>query len=329
MTKVKVAAIQLYSEPLALADNYTRAEAYIRSAANQGAHIAVLPEYHLSGWSSSHEAIASTAHHSPSYLEKYRTLAQSLHIAIVPGTLLEELPQNKNNDNGNGNGNDNDNGSGDDAQGQASLLANVAYFIGPDGTILGRYQKKNLWHPERPLLTADLDTPHEAFDTPWGRMGLLVCWDVMFPEACRALVADGARVVIVPSFWLADDGGDEGTALNPGCEKMLLDHVCVTRAIENALGVVYVNTGAPRGCLDGREGVKTFCGASQVALPIMGRLGGAGVGEGESMGPEEQMRVFEMDLGVLDVAEGVYKVRRDIAREGWHYGPIGRGGAKE
>ncbi|KAG6058937.1 hypothetical protein E4U32_004342 [Claviceps aff. humidiphila group G2b] len=323
MTKVKVAAIQLYSEPLALADNYTRAEAYIRSAANQGAHIVVLPEYHLSGWSSSHEAIASTAHHSPTYLEKYRTLAQSLHIAIVPGTLLEELPQNKNNDN------DNDNGNGDDAQGQGPLLANVAYFIGPDGTILGRYQKKNLWHPERPLLTADLDTPHEAFDTPWGRIGLLVCWDIMFPEACRALVADGARVIIIPSFWLADDGGDEGTALNPGCEKMLLDHICVARAVENALGVVYVNTGAPRGCLDGREGGKTFCGASQVALPIMGRLGGAGVGEGESMGPEEQMGVFEMDLGVLDVAEGVYKVRRDIAREGWHYGPIGRGGAKE
>ncbi|KAG6123793.1 hypothetical protein E4U12_000675 [Claviceps purpurea] len=114
-------------------------EVYIRSAANQGAQIVVLLEYHLSSWSSSHEATASAAHHSPTYLEQYRTLAQSLHIANVPGTLLEELSRNKNNDNGNGNG--------DDAQGQGSPLANVAHFIGPDGTVLGRYQKKNLWHP--------------------------------------------------------------------------------------------------------------------------------------------------------------------------------------
>ncbi|KAG5977413.1 hypothetical protein E4U55_006834 [Claviceps digitariae] len=308
--KLKIAVIQLYSEPLALATNYARAEAYIRSAASQGAQLAVLPEYHLGGWSPSHEAFASTAQHSGIYLDKYRGLAQSLGIAIVPGTLLEEYSPGTRDAN-----NENRNGAAE------ARLANVAYFIGPDGGICGRYRKKNLWHPERRHLAADVVSPHEAFDTPWGRMGLLICWDVMFPEACRALVADGARVVVIPAWWMAEDGGEEGMRLNPGCERMLLDHVCVARAFENTMGVVYVNAGGPGG---EEENGGTFCGASQVAMPIVGRLRAGeagGGGGGESMGPGEQMRIFEMDLGVLDVAEGVYKVREDMAREGWHYGP--------
>ncbi|KAG6002502.1 hypothetical protein E4U43_001107, partial [Claviceps pusilla] len=297
--------------PLALATNYARAEAYIRSAASQGAHLAVLPEYHLGGWCPSHEALASTAQHSRGYLAKYCVLAQSLHMAIVPGTLLEEVPVPVPRRSKHEVDSEVDNGAAD-----KPLFANVAYFIGPDGAVLGRYQKKNLWHPERSHLAADAASPHAAFETPWGRMGLLICWDVMFPEACRALVADGARVVVIPAWWLAGDGGEEGTRLNPGCERMLLDHVCVARAFEGAVGVVFVNAGMKGG---GEEGV-TFCGATQVALPIVGRLS-EGEGGGESMGPEEQMRVFEMDLAVLDVAERVYKVREDMAREGWHYGP--------
>ncbi|QLI67185.1 Deaminated glutathione amidase [Metarhizium brunneum] len=278
--------------PLAPTDNFARAEAYLRDAASQGANMAVLPEYHLASWVPDAVEFASIAAQSAPYLEKYRALAKELNMAIVPGTLLEP---------------ETSSGGG---------LANVAYFIGPDGAVLGRYQKKNLWHPERPHLAADIESPHTAFDTPWGRMGMLICWDIAFPEAYKALVADGARVIISPSFWLADDGG-EGSDLNPNCEKMFLDNVCIARAFENTAAIVYVNSGAPKGSTDGKDGRgNTFCGVSQVAVPIVGRLGG-----GESMGPAEEMRIFEVDMGLLDMAESVYKVRGDMAREGWHYGP--------
>ncbi|KID77923.1 Nitrilase/cyanide hydratase and apolipoprotein N-acyltransferase, partial [Metarhizium brunneum ARSEF 3297] len=279
-------------QPLAPTDNFARAEAYLRDAASQGANMAVLPEYHLASWVPDAVEFASIAAQSAPYLEKYRALAKELNMAIVPGTLLEP---------------ETSSGGG---------LANVAYFIGPDGAVLGRYQKKNLWHPERPHLAADIESPHTAFDTPWGRMGMLICWDIAFPEAYKALVADGARVIISPSFWLADDGG-EGSDLNPNCEKMFLDNVCIARAFENTAAIVYVNSGAPKGSTDGKDGRgNTFCGVSQVAVPIVGRLGG-----GESMGPAEEMRIFEVDMGLLDMAESVYKVRGDMAREGWHYGP--------
>jgi predicted amidohydrolase len=79
---------------------------------------------------------------------------------------------------------------------------NTAYFISNDGSILGSYRKKNIWHPERPHLTSSGSERHVAFDTPVGRVGMLICWDLAFPEAFRELIADGADVVIIPTFCM-------------------------------------------------------------------------------------------------------------------------------
>lgn len=54
-------------------------------------------------------------------------------------------------------------------------VANTAYFIeAGTGDIIGRYEKKNLWIPERDYLVAG-DNSHEVFDTKWGKAGLLIC----------------------------------------------------------------------------------------------------------------------------------------------------------
>jgi predicted amidohydrolase len=81
-----------------------------------------------------------------------------------------------------------------------ALFYNVAYFISSDGSILSSYRKKNIWHPERPTLTSSMHERHVAFDTPVGRVGMLICWDLAFPEAFRELIADGAQIVIIPTF---------------------------------------------------------------------------------------------------------------------------------
>lgn len=190
-------------------------------------------------------------------------------------------------------------------------MANVASFIGPDGQLLGRYQKKNLWHTERPQLAADIRTPHSAFDTPWGRMGMLVCWDLAFPEAFRALAADGARVILCPAHWSVDDGG-HGLNVNPACENLFVSSACVSRAFENTAAVAFVNVGAPKGSADGKDVAgKHYLGASQLAMPLQGTSGLLGAAEG--------MSIVQIDTSILDVAESVYKVREDIAKEDWHY----------
>ncbi|KAH0491594.1 hypothetical protein TgHK011_003019 [Trichoderma gracile] len=300
-SNLKIALIQLYSKPLDIAGNFARAESYIRKAASQGAHLAVLPEYHLSSWKPEGKILLAAAKESAPYLARYQALAKELGIAIAPGTILEPIPAAEEADNDSS------------AVTKTEGIANAAYFIGPDGALLGRYQKKNLWHPERAHLTADGLTPHRAFDTPWGRMGLIICWDLAFPEACRALVADGAKFVICPTFWLNSDGGDIGAEVNPECERLFLENVAVARAFENTCGFVFCNTGAPLGSgTSGKDEEGTeFIGLTQVAMPLQGALGKLGV--------EEAMSVVDVDGKVLDIAEEVYKVRADIAMEGWHY----------
>lgn len=138
---------------------------------------------------------------SQKYLERYQALAKELSICIVPGTIVEvdegqndifrgpEAPQ-----------------SNDDVPLKREVqihryFQNVAYFVDNNGDILARYVKKNLWGPtERDHLRDDDDDPHVAFDSPIGRVGLLVCWDLAFPEAWRDLTAQGAKTIILPTF---------------------------------------------------------------------------------------------------------------------------------
>jgi predicted amidohydrolase len=71
----------------------------------------------------------------------------------------------------------------------------VCYFIDHHGAITGKYIKKNLWGPERNHLTGSGRDVHEVFDTPIGKVGLLICWDLAFPEAFRELIANGAKIM--------------------------------------------------------------------------------------------------------------------------------------
>ncbi|KZZ88623.1 Nitrilase/cyanide hydratase [Beauveria brongniartii RCEF 3172] len=292
--KVRIALVQLYSHPTDIEGNFTRAANHIRTAAADGAHIAVLPEYYLGDFYEQLKDPATAVATSATYLQRYQSLARELKIGIVPGTLLETRTK------------------GNAASTTfTSHLANTAYFIGPDGALLGRYQKKNLWHPERPHVVADSETPHRAFDTPWGRVGIIICWDMAFPEATRALIADGARIVICSSFWLAEDGG-AGRQVNTDCEALFLRNAIVSRAFESTCAVVFVNAAGPPGSIDGKDsrGME-FIGQSQVAMPLQGTRC--------MLGRAEEVRMVELDMDVLDVAEDVYKIRQDIARPGWHY----------
>lgn len=183
-------------------------------------------------------------------------------------------------------------------------LVNATYFIDHHGTILGRYEKKNLWHPERGHVTAGRDTPHRAFDTPFGKVGLLICWDLAFPEAFRELIAQGAKMVVMPSFWKLTDAGDIGLRRNPLSEKVFMDSALVGRAFENTCAVVYCNAGGASS--DG------FVGCSQVTVPFLGC-----VGRVESS--EEALKVIDVDMNLVDESESVYKIREDMASPCWHY----------
>jgi predicted amidohydrolase len=262
--------------------NYAKAANFIRSAASQGCHLAVLPEYHLTNWIPDDPGFPSLCVQYQKYLDAYCALAAELNINIVPGTIVEQ------------HGND---------------LLNVAYFISNTGSILSSYQKKNLWHPERPHLTSSAHTPHVAFDTPLGKVGLLICWDLAFPEAFRELIAGGAKIIIVPTFWTLSDCNEAGLRHNPLSEQLFLESTIVARTFENTCAVVFVNAGAAVG--KGKKG--SYAGLSQVAVPFKGALPPG------TMGREEGLSVSEVDMQILEDAEENYRVREDMGREEWHY----------
>lgn len=195
--------------------NFEKAANFIRSASGQGADLAVLPEYHLLNWLPNDEKFREACSHWETYLKKYQDLAKECNISLVPGTIVELH----------------------DAGTKDERLLNVAYFIENTGNIIGKYVKKNLWGDiERLHLTSSSMDPHPVFDTPLGKVGMLICWDLAFPEAFREMISQGAKIIIIPTFWTLSDCSKEGLAINPTAEGLFLDSMLTARCFENTCG---------------------------------------------------------------------------------------------
>src|SRR5262249_8489638 len=95
---------------------------------------------------------------------------------------------------------------------------NTSVLLGRDGRLVGKYRKVCL--PDEEIdggITPGKDYP--VFATDFGRVGMMICWDVSYPEVARELAARGAEVILMP-IW----GGNETLAR--------------ARAIENQLYIV-------------------------------------------------------------------------------------------
>jgi len=76
-------------------------------------------------------------------------------------------------------------------------IYNTAVLIGRDGSLAGRYRKMSL--PDEEIeggITPGSETP--VFDTDFGRVGLMICWDSSYPEVAHALAERGAEVILMP-----------------------------------------------------------------------------------------------------------------------------------
>ena len=78
-----------------------------------------------------------------------------------------------------------------------NVVYNTAVLIDKKGKIVGKYRKISL--PREEIdggITPGDETP--VFDTDFGRIGMMICWDVTFPETARALAKQGAEVIFLP-----------------------------------------------------------------------------------------------------------------------------------
>jgi predicted amidohydrolase len=129
-------------------------------------------------------------------------------------------------------------------------LRNAAVFVGPDG-LIGTYRKTHL-----PFLGVDrFVVPGDelpVFDTPLGRIGIEICYDLRFPEVTRTLALKGADIVAHPTNF-------------PMAAKIQTELITVARAAENRIYLLTANR-----C--GKERWGEFCGRSQIVDPYGVRL---------------------------------------------------------
>ncbi|OGG50103.1 MAG: hypothetical protein A3F84_02645 [Candidatus Handelsmanbacteria bacterium RIFCSPLOWO2_12_FULL_64_10] len=85
-------------------------------------------------------------------------------------------------------------------------IYNTAVLIGRGGEVVGTYRKTHLPREEAEGGLTPGDA-YPVFETDFGRVGVMICWDVQFPEPARALALKGAEVVLLP-IW----GGNETLA---------------------------------------------------------------------------------------------------------------------
>jgi predicted amidohydrolase len=101
---------------------------------------------------------------------------------------------------------------------EGHLVYNTAVLLSPEGKLLGKYRKVCLPHGEVEKGVAP-GTEYPVFDTKFGKVGLMICYDGFYPEVARALTANGAEVIAWP-VW--------------GCDPLLAR----ARACENRVYVV-------------------------------------------------------------------------------------------
>jgi nitrilase len=123
--------------------------------------------------------------------------------------------------------------------------------------VLGRYRKVH--QPPGEALVYGPGDRIAAFDTPIGRLGMLIDYDKTFPEAARTLALDGARIIACLSAWPASITG-RASRLPQDRQSRLFDLYDCARAAENQIVWVSANQ-------TGTTGGLRFLGQSKVVGP--------------------------------------------------------------
>jgi N-carbamoylputrescine amidase len=121
------------------------------------------------------------------------------------------------------------------------LYHNTAAIIDADGSYLGKYRKMHI--PEDPGFNEKFyftpgDLGYQVWDTRYGRIGVLICWDQWYPEAARLTALKGAEILFYPTAigWLKDEKAQLGQAQHCGWETVQRGH-----AVANGCFVAAVN----------------------------------------------------------------------------------------
>jgi predicted amidohydrolase len=226
----------------------------IEEAAENGADLIILPEMANSGYvvysSAEARALAEHPNESPA-VARWQELAHEYNTYVVAG-FGEKV---------------ND-----------TAFYNAALVIGPTG-ILGTYRKTHLFFEEK-LYYRPGNLGYPVFDLPFGRIGILICYDLRFPEASRILALKGADMICVPTNWVSMMTPDRLWDAQGYCQA---NYVAIANAAMNQVFMA---------CADrvGEERGVQFLGCSLIVDPAGTPLAGPASSDGD------EVLVAEMNL---------------------------------
>ena len=123
----------------------------------------------------------------------------------------------------------------------AGVYHNTVVVLDADGDFLGSYRKMHI--PDDPLYYEKFyftpgDQGYPTFDTRYGRVGVLVCWDQWYPEAARLIALGGAQILFYPTAigWHPSEKHQDGAAQHEAWKTIQRSH-----AIANGIYVASVN----------------------------------------------------------------------------------------
>jgi predicted amidohydrolase len=245
---LKTAVIQMSLAEGDVEGNSEKAHGLLEEAGQAGVKLAVLPEMWWAGFS--YRLFPALLQGAEDSLEKAGAIARRYGMTIIGGW----------------------------PEGDGGDIYNTAFAIDPTGEVTASYRKVHLFGPmkEDRFLARGRETA--VFQAEEARIGMVLCYDLRFPEIVRRIALDGAHVLVVPSQWPESRVEHFWTLLR-------------ARAIENQMFVVGANR-----C--GRGGEVTFGGYSG----IIGPLGDTRA----ECGSDEAVAIADIDVG--DVAAA----RKDI-----------------
>ena len=183
----------------------------------------------------------------------------------------------------------------------AGVYHNTAAIIDADGSLLGRYRKMHI--PDDPLYYEKFyftpgDLGFRSWQTKYGKIGVLICWDQWYPEAARLTVLQGAQILFYPTAigWLPGEKKKYGERQHNSWETIQRSH-----AIANGCYVAVANRiGHEKLAGKGIE----FWGQSFVAGTSGEILAKAGAAK-------EEVLIVPVDLAAVDTTRTHWPFLRD------------------
>ncbi len=144
-------------------------------------------------------------------------------------------------------------------------IHNLTYLFDRDGNILGHYAKRHFSRFETGRLPGK---SHSVIETEFGKIGLELCRDILYPEATQVTADLGAKIVFIPALWSKFSSVfSHSLALHHIDEMQIIKYLVPARALENEVIMVFCDA-AGRHKIPKRTDV--LLGYTQVTEPFVG-----------------------------------------------------------